>query len=145
MAIENLTLDYLLSLLSLPAETFTQNTITTGATASNIIGLALGRDWTVARIQRTRRGHTDWSVPEDGLGGVEVDVLVADAHASVKKAAAIVGIGRRSVIDLGDQEKEERGYLGCFDLERLEEQLKRNDELGRASIVAVSFGEVNTG
>ncbi|GAA5963489.1 hypothetical protein JCM8115_003383 [Rhodotorula mucilaginosa] len=145
VAVENLTLAYLLSLLSLPAEIFTQNTITTGATASNIIGLALGRDWTVARIQRTRHGHADWSVPEDGLGGVEVDVLVADAHASVKKAAAIVGIGRRSVIDLGDQEKEERGYLGCFDLERLEEQLKRNDELGRASIVAVSFGEVNTG
>ncbi|KWU42050.1 PLP-dependent transferase [Rhodotorula sp. JG-1b] len=145
VAIENLTLAYLLSLLSLPAEIFTQNTITTGATASNILGLALGRDWTVARIQRTRRGHADWSVPEDGLGGVEVDVLVADAHASVKKAAAIVGIGRRSVIDLGDREKEERGYLGSFDLERLEERLKRNDELGRASIVAVSFGEVNTG
>ncbi|GAA5865025.1 hypothetical protein JCM3774_003942 [Rhodotorula dairenensis] len=145
VAIENLTLSYLLSLLSLPASDFTQNTITTGATASNILGLALGRDRTVARLHRTRLGHGDWSVPEDGLGGVDVDVLVSDAHASVKKAAAMVGIGRRNVIDLGDREKEERGYLGCFDLERLEAHLKRNDEIGRASIVAVSFGEVNTG
>ncbi|GAA5992571.1 hypothetical protein JCM10908_002667 [Rhodotorula pacifica] len=145
VAIENLTHSYLLDLLSLPAETFTQNTITTGATASNILGLALGRDWTVSRLQRTRHGREGWSVPEDGLGGVEVDVFVSDAHASIKKAAAVVGIGRRNVIDLGDREKEEKGYLGCFDLEKLEERLKRNEGEGRASIVAVSFGEVNTG
>lgn len=92
-----------------------------------------------------RHGEPNWSVPEDGFGGVEVDVFVADAHASVRKAAALAGIGRRNVIDLGDRAKEEAGYLGCFDLEKLEAKLRASDEEGRASIVAVSFGEVNTG
>ncbi|GAA6025450.1 hypothetical protein JCM8202_003614 [Rhodotorula sphaerocarpa] len=145
VALEDLTLRYLLSLLSLPRARFTHNTLTTGATASNVLGLCLGRDWTVARIQRTRHSRAGWSVPEDGFGAVEVDVFVSDAHASVKKAAALAGIGRRNVIDLGDRVKEERGYLACFDLERLEACLRRNEHAGRASIVVVSFGEVNTG
>ncbi|GAA6003895.1 pyridoxal phosphate-dependent decarboxylase family protein [Rhodotorula paludigena] len=144
VALEALTLSYLLSLLSLPSALFTGNALTTGATASNLLGLCLGRDWTVARIQRAK-GHDGWSVPEDGLGGVAVDVFVVDAHASIKKAAAMAGLGRRAVVDLRDAEREERGEMDCFDLTRLEERLRENEEKGRGSIVATSFGEVNTG
>ncbi|GAA6043288.1 hypothetical protein JCM8097_003036 [Rhodosporidiobolus ruineniae] len=147
VALEQLALSYLLSLLSLPTSTFTHNTLTTGATASNLLGLSLGREWAVSRIQRLKGDDfADWSVAEDGTGGVETDVFVVDAHASVKKAAAILGIGRRSVVELGNRELEEKeGRIGCFDLEKLEEQLRSNAEKGRASIVATSFGEVNTG
>jgi hypothetical protein len=56
-----------------------------------------------------------------------------------------VGIGRRNVVELGDRKLEEEGRLVCFDLVKLERRLKENLEKGRGSIVATSFGEVNTG
>ncbi|BGP28200.1 hypothetical protein JCM10295v2_007187 [Rhodotorula toruloides] len=139
VAIESRTISYLLQLLSLPSSTFTQNTLTTGATASNVLGLALGRDFSVASV-KAAQGFERWSVSEDGMGGVQVDVFVVDAHASVRKAAALVGLGRKSVVECAKE-----GELGLFDLERLEERLTSNWEIGRASIVSVSFGEVNTG
>ncbi|GAA5873163.1 hypothetical protein JCM1840_005589 [Sporobolomyces johnsonii] len=144
VAIESLTLSYLLSLLSLPPSIFTQNIITTGATASNLLGLSLGRDYTISAV-KYRQGVESWSVPEQGFGGVGVDVFIADAHASVKKAAALCGIGRANVIELGDEAKERQSMIGCFDLEALERRLRENWEEGRGSIVATSFGEVNTG
>lgn len=67
-------------------------------------------------------------------------MFVVDAHASVRKAAALVGLGRKSVVECGRE-----GELGLFDSEMLEERLRRNWEEGRGSIVSVSFGEVNTG
>ncbi|KAK4330870.1 Pyridoxal phosphate-dependent transferase [Rhodotorula toruloides] len=139
VAIEARTLSYLLQLLSLPSSAFTQNTLTTGATASNVLGLALGRDFSIASI-KSAQGHPGWSVSEDGMGGVEVDVFVVDAHASVRKAAALTGLGRKSVVECGRE-----GESGLFDLGVLEERLRRNWEVGRGSIVSVSFGEVNTG
>ncbi|GAA5887139.1 hypothetical protein JCM6882_009461 [Rhodosporidiobolus microsporus] len=147
VALEQLAMTYVLSLLSLPSLTFTQNCFSTGATASNNLGLSLGRDWVVARIKREQGGAecAEWSVPEDGFGGVDVDVFVADAHASVRKAAAMAGIGRRNVVALGDEKLEREGQLVCFDLVKLEERLRVNKEKGRGSIVATSFGEVNTG
>ncbi|GAA5833424.1 hypothetical protein JCM11251_003491 [Rhodosporidiobolus azoricus] len=144
VALEDLAMRYVLSLLSLPFSIFTQNCFSTGATASNILGLSLGRDWTVARIKR-EQGEEGWSVPEDGFGGVEVDVFVADAHASVRKAAALTGIGRRNVIAMGDERAEREGRLVCFDLVKLEERLKENVRRARGAIVVTSFGEVNTG
>lgn len=144
VALEALTLSYLLSLLDLSPMVFTHNTLTTGATASNLLGLCVGRDWTVARVKQAQR-HEGWSVPEDGMGGVEVDVLVVDAHASVRKAAALAGLGRRSVVQVGDAEAEKEGRLVCMDLRRLEERLTDNVAKGRGSIVVTSFGEVNTG
>lgn len=53
------------------------------------------------------------------------------------KASAIVGIGRRNIVDLGT------GAL-AFDLVKLEQRLRLNREQGKGSIVAVGFGEINT-
>ncbi|GAA6061491.1 hypothetical protein JCM10212_000195 [Sporobolomyces blumeae] len=139
VALENLTLSYLLSLLSLPRSMFTQNTLTTGATASNVLGLGLGRDFVVSRL-KSLQGFDHWSVPEDGFGGIDVDVFVADAHASVKKATAIVGIGRSNVVELAHPT-----HAAHFDLEELERRLSENERIGKGSIVCTSFGEVNTG
>ena len=79
------------------------------------------------------------------MGGVEVDIFVADAHASVRKAAALAGLGRRSVVQVGDAAAEREGRLVSMDLVELERRLRENEERGRGSIVVTSFGEVNTG
>lgn len=140
-SLSHLTLQYLLSLLSLPPSRFTHNSFTTGATASNILGLALARDHVVSAVKRSQ-GLEAWSVPEDGMGGVEVDVFVSVAHASVAKAASIVGLGRRSVVNLVD----EQSVMPCdFRMEELERRMKGNKEKGRGSVVVHSAGEVNTG
>ncbi|ORY66809.1 pyridoxal phosphate-dependent transferase [Leucosporidium creatinivorum] len=136
-----LTMRHLLSLLRLPPSLFTQNTLTTGATSSNILGLSLGRDAVISRLKASQ-GVTGWSVPEDGFGGVEVDVLCAVPHASIRKAAAIAGIGRRNVLELADADS----AMPCdFRMGELEERLKANWGTGRGSIVVTSAGEVNTG
>ncbi|SCV68244.1 BQ2448_365 [Microbotryum intermedium] len=135
--LEQITLFQLLDFLSLPPDRFTHNTFTTGATASNILGLALGRDHVISRIK-----GSSWSVAEDGFGGVRVKVFVAGAHASVAKAASLAGIGRRNVHDLTDRASEE----ACdFDLNRLETLLRENEHAKTGSIVVISAGEVNTG
>ncbi len=101
-------------------------TITTGATASNILALGCARDALYRRM-----GHD----PEEGPGS-RVSVFVALPHASIKKAASIVGIGRNNVRDMSS-----RMQILDFDLPRLEEELA----VSPCSIVVVGFGEVNTG
>lgn len=143
-SLEAQTLTFLLDLLSLPRDQFTSNTFTTGATASNLLGLSLARDHAISSIQarRGRLGATGgpWQVNEDGAGGVEVEVFVAGAHASVAKVASILGIGRRAVVDMS------QGPCQVdFDLGELEARLKRNWQGDRGSVVALAYGEVNTG
>lgn len=107
-----------LDLLDLPSSSFPVRTITTGATGSNVLGLgslpvlhiliwpdlslvpshlfpppAIGRDFAV----RQALGDPTYSVAEDGFGGVEVKVLSDRPHASLLKAASVVGIGRSNV------------------------------------------------
>lgn len=139
-------------------------TFTTGATASNVLGLACGREavlgWRIrGRREEGMRG-SQWGreVMDDGerwggegdsagelglleacrLAGVEeFQVLTAMGHSSLSKAASIVGLGRKSVIEVGLAATPWK-----FDMEKLEKILERP---GTASIVAVSCGEVNTG
>lgn len=136
--VESLALDLVLDLLDIPVATFGGRTVTTGATASNVIGLALGREFAVGRVK-----GQDWSVAEDGLGGVDIDVLCAGAHASIKKAAAINGIGRSRVLDLTDESTHDEPV--AFDMAKLDQHLKAAKERGRGVIVCPSYGEVNTG
>jgi len=79
----------------------------------------------------------DHSAAEDGFDGATVKVYTDRHHASISKAASVVGIGRKHVLDLGTSKG--------IDLERLEAGLK---ECSRGSkqgaIVVLGFGEVNT-
>ena len=76
------------------------------------------------------------------MGGVEVDIFVAVAHASIAKAASIVGLGRRALVNLVDDSSE----MPCdFRMDELERRMKDNVQKGRGSIVVHSAGEVNTG
>ncbi|KAF6807528.1 pyridoxal-dependent decarboxylase [Colletotrichum sojae] len=118
-------------------EVWKGRTFTTGATASNILGLACGREAVVEK-----RGG---KVGEDGLLGAcvaagirEIQVLTSMGHSSLSKAASVVGLGRASVKELRVSADEP----WRLDLQAVERELARE---GVASIIAVSAGEVNTG
>lgn len=105
------------------------------------------------------------------MSGVEIDIFVTGAHASIRKAASMAGLGRGNVVDLSlphchasssafpigqnEKEREEDGgknnnHPCAFNLPLLRSRLEANSDpkegrKRRGSIVVVSFGEVNTG
>lgn len=124
-------------------------TFTTGATSSNVLGLACGREAVLtrriaARSGKKSEGTEPISVGELGLleacrlaGVEEIQILTTMAHSSTFKAASIVGIGRSHVIDVGQADVPWK-----FDIDALERALQKP---GTASIISLSCGEVNTG
>ena len=118
-------------------------TFTTGATASNVLGLAMGREWVLSQAAKRNMGR-EMSVADEGLyetmlaaGVTKVQVLSTLPHSSIGKACAVVGIGRGNLVSVV---KEGTGLE--IDFEKLEKEVKRE---GTASILCVSAGEVNTG
>jgi glutamate/tyrosine decarboxylase-like PLP-dependent enzyme len=101
-----------------------------GATAANMVGMALGREW-VSR----QRGH---NTAQDGLYGlVPIPVLAAEPHSSTYKAMAMLGMGRtitRVACLAGEREA-----MDVADLERRLHALG-----GQPAIVVASAGTVNT-
>ena len=135
--IEQIAADLVLDLLGIAPSHFPGRSITTGATASNVLGLALGRQFAISRVLGEK-----YDVAEDGFGGVDIDIFAAGAHASIRKAAALVGIGRSRVVDLTDAQAADEPV--AFDLTALEERMKEARASGRGGIVCPSYGEVNT-
>ncbi|KEP49509.1 pyridoxal-dependent decarboxylase [Rhizoctonia solani 123E] len=137
-AVEDRTLEMILDLFNLPCDRFTARTLTTGATGSNILAMACGRDYAV----RTATGNREHSVAEDGFAGITVQALCDRPHASTVKAAALVGIGRSNVIDIGSPDGK------GIDLNALEARLSEYagsfERDRKAAFVVLSFGEVNT-
>lgn len=138
---EDEALRMLATLLRLDAAQWEGRTMTTGATGSNILGLACGRE---AVLAHRLRGSPS-SVGELGLlgacakaGVTEMQVLTSAGHSSLSKAASVVGLGRASVRDVSVGGEEP----WRMDLDAVEGCLR---EPGVASIIAVSCGEVNTG
>ncbi|KAI1851090.1 hypothetical protein JX266_003755 [Neoarthrinium moseri] len=140
--VEDAALKMLIGLLELgDVADWEGRTFTTGATASNILGLACGREAVIqARLPKGADG-----VGELGLLGAcaqagirDVQVLTSMGHSSLSKAASIVGLGRKSVKELPHSDHEP----WRLDLHAVERELKRQ---GIASIIALSAGEVNTG
>ncbi|KAI1157530.1 pyridoxal phosphate-dependent transferase [Nemania serpens] len=140
--VEDAALKMLLRLLRLGApEQWEGRTFTTGATGSNILGLACGREAVIA----SRLAEGSESVGEIGLlracaraGVEEIQVLTSMGHSSLSKAASVVGLGRASVklLPLSDAEP------WRLDIDAVERELRRENV---ASIIAISAGEVNTG
>ncbi|KAK0614207.1 pyridoxal phosphate-dependent transferase [Immersiella caudata] len=139
-AVEDAALSMLVALLELgPDADWPARTFTTGATGSNVLGLACGREAVVARRAE------GVSVAEVGflaacqVAGIKgIQVLTSMGHASLSKAASIVGLGHHAVKELPASPEEP----WRLDLDAVERELARE---GVASIVAVSAGEVNTG
>lgn len=149
--VEASALDLLADLLGLshpqtgaPRGIFTGRTFTTGATGSNILGLACAREHVLAR--RVPPGSP--SVGELGIlgacvaaGVTNIQVLTSMGHSSLSKAASVVGLGRASVKQMA--KSPERPWL--LDVDAVERELVARDGTGVATIIAVSAGEVNTG
>jgi glutamate/tyrosine decarboxylase-like PLP-dependent enzyme len=101
-----------------------------GATMANATCLATARQWAGAQL--------GIDVAEDGLSGHDLPLLGGAPHASIYKAAAILGLGRRAV--------ESVGLLpgrAAIDPEALARRLAAHGD--RPAIVVASAGEVNTG
>lgn len=143
--VENNALCLLLDLLRLDASIWSGRTFSTGATASNILGLLCGREYIVNEtIKKRTTGAKSESVGDNGLlaacRAADIDciqVLSTMPHSSLLKASSIVGLGRSCVIDVGVSKESLE-----FNLAVLEDHLKRQNTV---SIVALSCGEVNTG
>ncbi|EHY58015.1 hypothetical protein ABEF92_003132 [Exophiala dermatitidis] len=133
-------------------------TFTTGATASNVLGLALGREYVLRRAVELKGAlpddpavETNYSCGEHGIaelmtqaGVRKIQVLTTLPHSSIAKAASIVGIGRKNVVSINNPKDPLQ-----IDLELLESEARKiRDESGAGavlSILVVSAGEVNTG
>ena len=146
--VEDRALILLMELLDFKPEMWPKRVFTTGATSSNLLGLACGREWALQRklrkVRENSQGEEAGGVGELGLldacreAGIDrVQVLTTMPHSSLRKAASVLGLGRTSVVDVGLEENEL-----AFDMSQLERAL--NNERC-ASIVVVSCGEVNTG
>ncbi|KAK3378104.1 pyridoxal phosphate-dependent transferase [Podospora didyma] len=144
-AVEDAALCMLIELLELGGDgRWPGRTFTTGATASNIMGLACGREAIIAARQQDT-GAAAVTVAEGGLlaachaaGVTEFQILTSMSHSSLSKAASVVGLGHRTVKELPASDDEP----WRLDLDAVERELAQQ---GTATIIAVSAGEVNTG
>lgn len=132
----------LCELLDLSPDDWPHRTFTTGATASNVVGLACGREFVIR--EAAAFSGSDISVAEQGLheatrmAGLEsIQILTTVPHSSLRKAASIIGIGRACIRDVSLPDAPHR-----FDMHALRAALSKPKV---ASIVAVSCAEVNTG
>ncbi len=127
--IERAALHLLRQLLGLP-EAFA-GVFVTGATQSNLVGLAVGRQWAAARA-----GH---NVAQQGLYGLPpLPLLSGAAHSSIYKAAAILGLGRAQVRAVGQLPGRE-----AVDPQALETALRALNS--QPAVVVASAGTVNSG
>jgi glutamate/tyrosine decarboxylase-like PLP-dependent enzyme len=147
--VEAAALKLLCQLLKFDPSDFGHRIFTTGATASNLLGLACGRQWVLQEVAK-RNGliQRDVSnlcdVAKNGLAKAmrfanidDVQILTTVPHSSLSKAASIVGLGREAIKLVNQALMPHK-----FDLEALELELATPRT---ASIVAVSCSEVNTG
>lgn len=149
--VEDRALVLLMDLLQFDSKNWPGRTFTTGATSSNVLGLACAREHVINLAVKRRRQASDGqstetleTVGESGLNAAcraagidEVQILTTFPHSSLKKASSVLGFGRSSVQDVGKVQD----FL-AFDLEKTEAMLKRKNT---SSILVISCGEVNTG
>lgn len=117
--------------------------VTTGATASNILGLACGREATIRRRHPRGLGPSELGLLTAcrEAGVQDIQVLTSMGHSSLSKAASVVGLGSGAVKELPLSAAEP----WRLDLDAVEREVQRGDSSGVVSIIVVSAGEVNTG
>jgi glutamate/tyrosine decarboxylase-like PLP-dependent enzyme len=100
----------------------------TGATMSNFVGLAQGRQWV------GEQHGIDFS--NEGLGGVPVKVVSGTPHSSVIKSMSMLGLGRNAIVKPATLPGRE-----AVDIKALEKVLQ---DLSSPVIVVANSGTVNT-
>lgn len=147
--VEDAALRMLVELLDLGDDKdWPSRTFTTGATGSNILGLACAREWVVdSRLPDGMRNQSESRVAKAGLlaacmaaGVREIQILTSMGHSSLSKAASVVGLGHDSVKEVPFSDDEP----WRLDLDAVERELKMSEE-GVVSVIVISAGEVNTG
>ncbi len=126
--IEREAIQFLVQLFGLP-ETFT-GVFVTGATMSNFVGLAQGRQWVARQL--------GIDVGSDGLYGLlPIKILSGSPHSTILKALAMLGMGRNSVQKVDILPERE-----AVDIKALRRSLDALD--GQPCIVVGNAGTVNT-
>ncbi|CAK7200875.1 hypothetical protein SEUCBS139899_003574 [Sporothrix eucalyptigena] len=161
--VEAAALQMLTDVLGLNDDQWTGRIFTTGATASNVLGLAMGREAVIDTRLRLRRGQpprgadSSLSAPnavaELGLlracqeaGVSDIRILTTLGHSSLYKAASIVGLGRAAIVDLPYSD-DEPWRLDISAVEQTLEAAAAQSKSGSsvAHIISISAGEINTG
>lgn len=92
---------------------------TSGGTQSNLMGVLLARDWCIAKNWKDENGNP-WSVQRDGIPAEamkNVKVICSEnAHFSVQKNMAMMGMGFQSVVTVPVNENAQ------MDVDALEKQ-----------------------
>ncbi|GAA0536441.1 pyridoxal phosphate-dependent decarboxylase family protein [Saccharopolyspora thermophila] len=126
--LEREVMDWLRELFGLTPEH--RGVFVSGATMSNLVGLAIAREWVGEQL--------GVSVAQDGVAALgELPVLSGSPHSSIHKALSVLGLGRgsiRFVPTVADRE--------AVDVDRLAAELAALD--GRPAIVVANAGTVNT-
>ena len=124
---ELVVLRWLKELFGLPSEW--AGAVTSGATMSNLVGLAAARQWAGNRL--------GFDPAQDGLGGHPPIPVISstEIHASAIKSLGTLGLGRGQVTKVSAQN-------GVIDLDAFQRSL---DEISGPVIVVGNAGEVNTG
>ncbi|HRE49380.1 MAG TPA: pyridoxal-dependent decarboxylase [Aggregatilineales bacterium] len=126
--LERETIRLLCSLFGLP-DAFS-GVFVTGATISNMVGLALGREWAAQQQGR--------NVTANGLYGMTpTSVISGEPHSSIFKALSMLGMGRSSVIRAAQQPEREAVVV-----EDIRVRLAALN--GTPAIVVANGGTVNT-
>ncbi|TYJ52643.1 hypothetical protein B9479_006735 [Cryptococcus floricola] len=143
VAIEQRVLELVLDLLQIERDTFMGRTITTGATASNMLGLACARNHLYSTSSTL---PPNYSFSQDGPPPTPfpIKILALHPHFSISKAASFIGLGGGPAVIQSVPAQE--GNEVAFDLEKLEERLKAESVPGEKGVIVVyGVGEVNTG
>jgi glutamate/tyrosine decarboxylase-like PLP-dependent enzyme len=127
--LEQISIDWLKELFGLSAES--SGVITTGATMANFVGLASARRWWGLQL--------GVDVEAAGLSGLPPLAILSSGyvHASLLKAAAMLGIGRDHVRTFA------RDSVGRLDRDAMAASLKALD--GRPAVIVANAGDVNSG
>ncbi|WVQ75704.1 hypothetical protein IAR50_005334 [Cryptococcus sp. DSM 104548] len=143
VAIEQRVLELVLDLLNIQRDRFMGRTITTGATASNMLGLACARNHLYSTSLSL---PPNYSFSQDGPPPVlfPIKILALHPHFSISKAASFIGLGGGPSVIQSVPAQE--GDNVAFDLDKLEEMLEISSVPGKkGAIVVYGVGEVNTG
>ncbi len=126
--IEKQTIHFMKQLFGLDEDYF--GSFTTGATLSNFVGLALGRQWIGEQL--------GIDISNEGLDGLpKIKIVSGTPHSSVIKSMSMLGIGRKALVKIDTLPDRE-----AIDIEKLESFLWEN--AAHPVIVVANAGTVNT-
>ena len=121
----------------------TAGVFTSGGTQSNMMGVMLARDWAIAKRYKNADGQ-EWSVQRDGVPAEamrDMKVICSEnAHFSVQKNMALMGMGFQSVVTVPVNERAQ------MDVAALEQTIAQLENQGKfVACVVATAGTTDAG